>query len=68
MKKITLLAAAGIVAFSFSSCKKEYTCECSGAGYPTTTVTAEFKKKKDAESWCNVSTTTAGSTYSCKLK
>lgn len=67
MKKITLLAAV-IIAASFASCKKEYTCECTttinGATY-TASGTSGKMKKKDAKTWCengNDSYTT------CKIK
>jgi hypothetical protein len=52
MKKITLLAAV-VVAFTFASCKKDYTCECtfSGNGFSgsvSTTIKDTKKKAKDA--------------------
>jgi len=50
MKKLSLLLfAAGLV--SLSACKKEYTCKCEVFGI-TVEETAEFKKKADAEAWC----------------
>jgi hypothetical protein len=56
MKKVLLIAA--VAAFAMTSCKKDYTCEC------TTTTNAPISvgpvsgktgkmKKKDAESKCN---------------
>ncbi len=69
MKKVFILAIiAG--AFSFTSCKKDYTCECktssSSAVVPTTIPKA---KKADAEKACE----TLNATYaigggSCTLK
>lgn len=52
MKKITLLAAV-IVAISFASCKKDYTCECSVTvngvtASGSTTINDTKKKAKDA--------------------
>lgn len=52
MKKILLIAA--VAGFVMTSCKKEYTCECtatvSGGGLPTQTTSAStvIKDKKDA--------------------
>jgi hypothetical protein len=55
MKKITLLAAV-IVAASFASCKKNYTCVCTDT-YNGTTETYTYDlgkiKKKDAKSKCD---------------
>lgn len=50
MKKVFILAAVGGL-FFVTSCKKTYTCECTVLG-TTTSVEAEFKKKADAEAWC----------------
>lgn len=69
MKKITLsVAVLAVAALTLSSCAKEYTCECSVNGSSIGTTTKEFKKKADAEAWCNQSTTSGGVTSSCKLK
>jgi hypothetical protein len=55
MKKITLLAAV-IVAASFASCRKVYTCTCtytySGTTYTDVYTTGTKVKKKTAETWC----------------
>jgi hypothetical protein len=76
MKRILLFSAAVLVAASsFTSCKKDYTCECTSTytygGVSTTSnysATAHLKKS-DAKTWC---TGQAGSgtgyTYSCALK
>ena len=60
MKKIILLASVAFVALSLSSCKKEWTCECTVsstyAGTTTTeTVSGKTDKmsKKDAKDKCN---------------
>ncbi len=51
MKKLVLLASAAFIVASMTSCKKDYTCNCTYAGttYPYT-ITA---KKKDAKDACN---------------
>jgi len=55
MKKITLLAAV-IVAASFASCKKVYTCTCTysynSVTYTDVYTTGTKVKKKTAETWC----------------
>ncbi len=55
MKKITLLAAV-IVAASFASCRKVYTCTCTynyyGTTYTDVYTTGTKVKKKTAETWC----------------
>lgn len=61
MKKITLLFAAFAMAAGFASCKKDYSCECSGDFDSDGTVEADEKytyelkdvKKKDAKDACN---------------
>lgn len=52
MKKSTLILGAAIVALSFTSCKKEYTCECTvnGTVFGSTTIT---ETKSNAETACN---------------
>ena len=71
MKKITLLAAV-IVAASFASCKKNYTCVCTYAG-TTGTYTYDLGKikKKDAKSSCDAAGSlwiSAGGTCEAKVK
>ncbi|MBU0489443.1 MAG: hypothetical protein KKA07_02515 [Bacteroidetes bacterium] len=70
MKKIALvLGTAFIAAIALSSCKKDYTCECSWSDAPTlkTTVTINNTKKK-AEDLCTEMTWTFdGATYSCEI-
>lgn len=41
-----------LFAFSFTSCKKDYTCACKLSGFATGEVSEDFNglKKKDAES------------------
>ena len=67
MKKITLLAVV-LVAASFASCKKNYTCDCTWTddGSSAGSYTSGKIKKKDAKAWCEGNNT---STYvTCKLK
>lgn len=78
MKKITLLAAV-VVAVSFASCKKNYSCVCS---VPASNTTSPFAgtsitydlgkiKKKDAKSSCEAagsSWISVGGTCEEKLK
>lgn len=71
MKKITLLAAAAMIVASMSSCKKEYTCECTttGSGYSASASATAKMTKKDAKAWCEGSSaSSAGMTTTCKLK
>jgi len=69
MKKITLLAVV-IVAASFASCRKVYTCTCtwtsssSGTTYTDVYSTGTKVKKKTAETWC---TGLQGTNETCSL-
>ncbi|MGZ3865358.1 MAG: hypothetical protein ACXVNR_02725 [Bacteroidia bacterium] len=69
MKKISILAFA-LVAISFASCKKDYTCTCTDA---TGGEVRKFSKvtKRAAESNCQTATVTATvgtpGTETCKL-
>ncbi|MES2515878.1 MAG: hypothetical protein V4580_17115 [Bacteroidota bacterium] len=54
MKKITLLAAV-VIAASFASCKKDYTCVCTGTNNGVSgsyTYDLGKIKKKDAKASC----------------
>lgn len=52
MKKVIFaIAALGLI--SLTSCKKEYTCSCTGAGQTTDVKTGSKVKKSDAKTWCN---------------
>jgi len=74
MKKgfLFLGGAAFIVALSFTSCKKDYTCECTfTAPQPTLTVPFDKSSKKDAEDGCASAETTyktADPAAKCTLK
>ena len=64
MKKVFTIAAIALVAMTFASCEKSYTCECTitttgtdpitGMSINSSQVVSETKdaKKKDAEDWC----------------
>ena len=81
MKKALSIVAIALVAVTFASCEKSYTCECtttiSGTGIfdGTTTSSTTFEaKKKDADAACDkndvAQTTVDGVTsgIECKLK
>lgn len=63
MKKIAYLAVVAL-AFSFASCKKDYTCTCTSTGSTSTNVTKIIGvSKKTAQANCvsKTGTTTSGS-------
>ena len=67
MKKLFILAVVAI-GFTMTSCKKDYTCACTGA--VTIDIPIQNAKKGDAEDACKAAQTTysaAGST-TCTLK
>ena len=67
MKKIAPIVALAIIAASFASCKKDYTCTCKNS---TTTFAYPLgkQKKKDADATCkSYSTTWALAGGSCSL-
>ena len=69
MLKVVAIAVVGLVALS--SCKKDYTCECTTGDETAivTTSTIENKTLKDAKTACeNGSGTFAGITKTCKIK
>jgi hypothetical protein len=56
MKKTTLFAfAAFVAAASFTSCKKDYTCECKDSAGTITNIPLKDAKKTEATDACNVS-------------
>jgi hypothetical protein len=72
MKKLLLsIAACALVATTMTSCKKEYTCDCTLTDGGTT-LTASYtlkNTKKKAEDACTAYQTTVGTaTYKCTLK
>jgi hypothetical protein len=73
MKKLLLVAA--VAAFTMTSCKKDYTCECTvttgGISVVGTTTVKDTKKK--AKETCEKGTTSSSvlgisSTTTCKIK
>ena len=53
MKKVIAFAAFGVAVLSLTSCKKDYTCTCTGTGLPDEVINIPKAKKADAESVCN---------------
>ncbi|MCW3123862.1 MAG: hypothetical protein JWQ38_3354 [Flavipsychrobacter sp.] len=53
MKKLFPIALIAFAAMTFTSCKKDYTCTCSGTGVTITTVTIPKTTKSDAKSKCS---------------
>lgn len=71
MKKLLVLGVVLGGMAAMTSCKKDYTCECTatGAGTSVSTSTTINGKKKDVKDACEKkSTTVAGITTSCKIK
>lgn len=72
MKKIAPIAAIALFAIATTSCKKDYTCECTTtSGGQSTTTTFELGKqsKSDAEAACSGKAVSAGGvTMTCDLK
>lgn len=66
MKKVLLaLSFVTLVAFSTTSCKKEYTCTCTDSNGQTTSTKLPKAKKSDAETACNVYEVSGSS---CKIE
>jgi hypothetical protein len=71
MKKLTMFAAVAVLALSFASCKKNYTCSCTGGTAGSDISYTAKLKKKDAKTWCdgwNSSFKSAYTSGSCTLK
>lgn len=69
MKKKMLFLASVSAILLFSSCKKDWSCDCViDTGVQTATVSSEIKNvtKSDAEEWCE--TQELNAFYSCDLK
>ncbi|MBL7765846.1 MAG: hypothetical protein JNJ58_07130 [Chitinophagaceae bacterium] len=68
MKKLFILAVvAG--AFTMTSCKKDWTCECTNSTGTKTSIEITNVKKVDAKTACTAwNTTYAASGGSCSLK
>ncbi|HSH65234.1 MAG TPA: hypothetical protein VLB84_05410 [Bacteroidia bacterium] len=68
MKKSIVLVAV-IAAFSFASCKKDYTCVCKYAGLESSSTIKNTKKKaKDACSALEDNYKNYGADVSCEIK
>lgn len=72
MKKLVLFSFATLlVASTFTSCKKDYTCECSTTynGVTTTASGTVNGTKSDAKEACEKGTSSAGGiTVTCAIK
>jgi Ni/Co efflux regulator RcnB len=72
MKKLVLsIAALALVATTMTSCKKDYTCECTATvlGMTATTSTTINDTKKNATETCDKGdATTVGAEVSCSIK
>ncbi len=63
MKNLLLAGALGAMVFGFSSCKKDYNCDCTASFLGVTsdtTVSIGKLSKKDAESQCETEATSLG--------
>lgn len=72
MKKAVLsMAVMGLVAFGFTSCKKDYVCQCTyttpGAS-GTVSQTYENTTKADAQEQCNGYASANGTSLSCSIQ
>lgn len=74
MKKVSIFAVALVGVFAMSSCKKDYTCNCTYTNFDGEVVTVPTEipdsKKKDAEDACDAASATyalLGSGASCEL-
>ncbi len=70
MKKSLLFAAAfALVATSFTSCKKDWTCECKedSTGTVVSSVTISNSRQPEAKTACEAQNL-AGTGYNCSLK
>lgn len=67
MKKLFVILAAGI--FTFSSCKKDWTCTCKVPDVPFgVTESIKDKKKKEAQSECEAKGGTVNNvTVTCSI-
>lgn len=70
MKKLTLVAAAGLMVL-FASCKRDWVCQCSYSGITVDAETYLDSSKKDAESNCDkvqADAQDANSGISCEIE
>lgn len=69
MKKNTLIALVAILAISFTSCKKDYTCECTYSNTALNSTSTVKTTKKDADARCETLNNAAkGAGGTCKIK
>lgn len=69
MKKMLITVSALVATIAFTSCHGSYTCTCYFNGNEVYHQTNDNKKRKDAQSDCNLkSTTVVGQTWDCDLK
>ncbi len=73
MKKSTIILGAFILSVVvFSSCKKDYTCQCTykDAFNSAQTISIEYKdvKKSDAKDACDNWSISGGTDFKCELK
>ena len=62
-----IFAAAVLGAMTLSSCKKDYTCECTSNGSVIYSGTVHGTKS-DAQAACNAAGSAGGTSISCTLK
>lgn len=68
MKKIAPIAAIALLAVTFTSCKKNYTCTCKASGKTDISIPINKVKKSDATKTCDAAQTTYSAIgYSCSL-
>jgi len=69
-KSLSILAVALFFGAMFTSCSKEYVCECtvSGIGEDVVTSTTMEGKKDDVKTACEQETTMLGITTKCVVK
>lgn len=70
MKKVFFAAAFIAGTALMTSCKKDYTCECTADDDFWNVSYTQNMKKKDAQDWCDTWDTNSGGVdgWSCELK
>ena len=67
MKKVAPIVAGALLGMMFTSCKKDYTCDCSVNGTYVGSTTVHTTKGK-AKTACTTTSSFGGVTASCVLK
>ncbi|HNW89703.1 MAG TPA: hypothetical protein PKN48_08555 [Bacteroidales bacterium] len=70
MKKFFMIAVVALVFASLTSCKKDYTCTCTGSTMGTITLPLTNATSKDAKDACDASQVTyrnADATVNCEI-